>query len=156
MSSDTENYGVKSETGCMNDNRGRTQTARSRRDFLALAGGGIGMLALNSMLCAQEPAGDERLQSNPLSPRHTHFPARAKSVIWLFMNGGPSHIDTWDYKPELAKCDGQELQGFDKNTGFFTDQVGPLMKSPFAFGQHGECGAWASELFPNLAKHVDK
>ncbi len=54
------------------------------------------------------------------------------------MNGGPSQVDTWDYKPELAKRDGQELAGFDKNTGFFTDQVGPLMKSPFKFAQHGQ------------------
>ena len=71
------------------------------------------------------------------------------------MNGGPSQVDTWDYKPELAKRDGQELKGFDKNTGFFTDQVGPLMKSPFKFAQHGQNGTWVSEIFPNLAKHVD-
>jgi hypothetical protein len=76
-------------------------------------------------------------------------------VIWLFMNGGPSQVDTWDYKPELAKRDGKELEGFDKNTGFFTGNVGPLMKSPFAFAQHGESGSWVSEIFPNLAQHVD-
>ena len=64
------------------------------------------------------------------------------------MNGGPSQVDTWDYKPELAKRDGQELEGFDKNTGFFTDQVGPLMKSPFQFQQHGQSGTWVSEIFP--------
>ncbi|MEX0585578.1 MAG: DUF1501 domain-containing protein, partial [Pirellulales bacterium] len=69
---------------------------------------------------------------------------------------GPSHVDTWDYKPELAKRDGKELAGFDKNTGFFTDQVGPLMKSPFKFRQHGQSGAWVSELFPHMAQHVDK
>ena len=73
---------------------------------------------------------------------------KAKSVIWLFMNGGPSQVDTWDYKPELAKRDGKELTGFDKNTGFFTDQVGPLMKSPFKFAQHGQSGTWVSEIFP--------
>src|SRR5262249_52738712 len=93
---------------------------------------------------------------NPLAARESHFPAKAKSVIWLFLNGGPSQVDTFDYKPELAKSDGQELKGFDKNTGFFTDQVGPLLKSPFKFGQHGECGAWVSELFPHMARHVDK
>ena len=71
------------------------------------------------------------------------------------MNGGPSQVDTWDYKPELAKRDGKELKGFDKNTGFFTDQVGPLMKSPFQLKQHGQSGTWVSEIFPNLAKHVD-
>ena len=71
--------------------------------------------------------------------RRTSRPRRRR-VIWLFMNGGPSQVDTWDYKPELEKRDGQELTGFDKNTGFFTDQVGPLMKSPFKFAQHGQCG----------------
>ncbi|HEV8062696.1 MAG TPA: DUF1501 domain-containing protein, partial [Gemmataceae bacterium] len=80
----------------------------------------------------------------------------AKNVIWLFMNGGPSHVDTWDYKPELAKRDGQDLKGFDKTTGFFADQVGPVMKSPFRFAQHGQSGAWVSELFPAMAQHVDK
>ena len=72
------------------------------------------------------------------------------------MNGGPSQVDTWDYKPELAKRDGQELKGFDKNTGFFPDQVGPLMKSPFKFKQHGQSGTWVSEIFPHMAQHVDE
>jgi hypothetical protein len=72
------------------------------------------------------------------------------------MNGGPSQVDTWDYKPELLKRDGQELKGFDPATGFFAGQVGPLMKSPFQFRQHGQSGAWVSEIFPSLAKHVDK
>src|SRR5206468_5849882 len=72
------------------------------------------------------------------------------------MNGGPSHVDTWDYKPELAKRDGQELKGFDKNTGFFADQVGPVMKSPYKFARHGQSGAWVSEIFPNMGRHVDK
>ena len=71
------------------------------------------------------------------------------------MNGGPSQVDTWDYKPELARRDGQRLSGFDNNTGFFTAQVGPVMKSPFNFRRHGQSGAWASELFPNLATHAD-
>jgi hypothetical protein len=74
----------------------------------------------------------------------------------MFMNGGPSHVDTWDYKPELVKRDGQELKGFDKKTGFFANAVGPLMKSPFAWKQYGESGSWVSELFPHLAQHVDK
>jgi len=71
------------------------------------------------------------------------------------MNGGPSQVDTWDYKPELAKRDGQELPGFDKNTGFFTAEVGPLMRSPFQFSRRGQSGAWVSEIFPHLAEHVD-
>ena len=92
---------------------------------------------------------------NPLAPRVAHFPAKAKSVIWLFMNGGPSQVDTWDYKPTLEKLDGKPLEGFDKNTGFFTANVGPVMKSPFKFAQHGKSGAWVSEIFPKMAEHVD-
>src|SRR5262245_27025783 len=112
-------------------------TYSSRRDFLLHAGNGFGLLALGSLL-AQE--GFASPAADPLAPRPPHFPAKAKSVIWLFMNGGPSHVDTWDYKPELSKRDGQELKGFDKNTGFFTDQVGPLLKSPFKFAQNGKSG----------------
>src|SRR3982750_4372506 len=129
---------------------------RSRREFLACAGGGLGLLALADMLRAQDSRGRASPGSpNPLAPKLPHFAARAKSVIWLFMNGGPSQVDTWDYKPELARRDGQELKGFDKDTGFFTDQVGPLMKSPFKFAQYGQTGTWASEIFPHLSKHVD-
>src|SRR5947209_4541065 len=115
-------------------------TYASRRQFLARAGNGFGLLALGSLL-AQEGLAAPQAPADPLAPKLPHFPATAKSVIWLFMNGGPSHVDTWDFKPELAKRDGQELKGFDKNTGFFTDQVGPLMKSPFAFRRHGSSGA---------------
>jgi Protein of unknown function (DUF1501) len=132
----------------------------SRREFLRRAGNGFGLLALAGLLdqdgLVAKPAPAAEMYLNPLAAKPAHFPAKAKSVIWLFMNGGPSHVDTWDHKPELAKRDGQELKGFDKNTGFFTDQVGPLLKSPFKFTQHGECGAWVSELFPHMARHVDK
>ncbi|MFM7041234.1 MAG: DUF1501 domain-containing protein, partial [Planctomycetaceae bacterium] len=96
------------------------------------------------------------LGDDPLTPRPSHFPGRAKAVIWLFINGGPSHVDTFDYKPELAKRDGQPLEGFDPKTGFFAGAVGGLMKSPFEFKQHGQSGAWVSSLFPQLAQHVDK
>src|SRR5438128_9390168 len=128
----------------------------SRRDFLRQAGNGFGLLALAGLLQQNRTLDAAIDVQNPLAPRQPHFPAKTRSVIWLFMNGGPSHVDTWDYKPELAKRDGQELKGFDKNTGFFTDQVGPLMKSPFKFERHGQCGAWVSELFPTMARHVDK
>src|SRR5689334_12473442 len=124
---------------------------RSRREFLARAGGGFGMLALADMLRADEPKA-----VGPLAAHQPHFPAKAKSVIWLFMNGGPSQVDTFDYKPELEKRDGKELEGFDKNTGFFTAEVGPLMRSPFKFQQHGQCGAYVSDLFPKMSQHVDK
>lgn len=127
----------------------------SRRDFLSRAGGGFGALALGGLLQQNGLAATPQVV-NPLAPHPPHFPVKAKSVIWLFMNGGPSHVDTWDYKPELEKRDGKELEGFDKNTGFFTAQVGPLMKSPFKFERHGQSGAWVSEIFPHLSKHVDK
>jgi hypothetical protein len=71
------------------------------------------------------------------------------------MNGGPSQVDTWDYKPALANYDGKEFAGFDKKTGFFTEEVGPLMKSPFQWRQHGESGTWVPEIFPHMAQHVD-
>ncbi len=93
---------------------------------------------------------------NPLAPKAGHFPAKAKAIIWLFMNGGPSHVDTWDYKPELEKRDGQPMPGFDPKTGFFPDAVGGLMKSPFTFAQHGQSGSWGSSLFPKLTQQVDK
>ena len=120
--------------------------------LLALAG----LLDQQGLLGAPPVPNPGSLNLHPLAPRPSHFPTKAKSVIWLFMNGGPSQVDTWDYKPELAKRDGKELEGFDKNTGFFTGQVGPLMKSPFKFAQHGQSGSWVSEIFPNLASHVDE
>ncbi|HLW65193.1 MAG TPA: DUF1501 domain-containing protein [Gemmataceae bacterium] len=128
----------------------------SRRAFLAKAGGGFGLLALASLLSKEAHADSQTEARNPMAARESHFAAKAKSVIWLFMNGGPSQVDTWDYKPELARRDGQELKGFDQNTGFFRDQVGPVMKSPFKFQKQGQSGAWVSDIFPNMARHVDK
>ncbi len=130
----------------------------SRRDFLTRVGGGFGMIALANMLQQEQARADwsPPNQTRPLAPRPGHHPASAKNVIWLFINGGPSHVDTWDYKPELQRRDGQEIPNFDRNTGFFRDQVGPIMKSPFRFARHGQCGKYVSEIFPNLARHVDK
>jgi len=116
--------------------------------MLARSGLGIGSLALANLLQAGGAL-------NPLAPKKPHFPAKAKAVIWIFINGGQSHVDTWDYKPELAKFDSKPLPNFDKTTGFFANQVGGLMKSPFEFKQYGESGKHVSSLFPNLAKHVD-
>jgi hypothetical protein len=130
----------------------------SRREFLLRTGQGFGALALAAMLGNSRNSAEaaaEGLALNPLAPHPGHFPCKAKSVIWLFMNGGPSQVDTWDYKPDLEKHDGQKLEGFDKDTGFFTEQVGPLMKSPFEFKQYGQSGAWVSEIFPKMAEHVD-
>jgi hypothetical protein len=132
----------------------------SRRSFLRRAGSGFGLLALAGLLereglLAPAVADEPDRSLNPMAPRPPHFPMPARSVIWLFMNGGQSQVDTWDYKPELEKWHDKELPGFDKDTGFFVDQVGPLMKSPFKFAQHGRSGAWVSEIFPHLARHVD-
>jgi hypothetical protein len=126
----------------------------SRRQLLARCGAGIGLLALADLLARQGLLAAD--SANPLAPKKPHFPATAKAVIWVFVNGGPSQVDTWDHKPELARQDGKPLPGFDKTTGFFVNQVGPLMKSPFAWERHGESGKWVSGLFPHLAKHVDE
>ena len=109
-----------------------------RREMLRRAGAGAGLLGLAALM--QEsggiiPAALAGASADPLSPRPSMFPARAKSVIWLFMNGGPSQVDTWDYKPELIRSHGKELAGFDKKTGFFADSVGPLMRSPFEWNR---------------------
>ena len=140
----------------------------NRRELLCRAGGGFGMLALANLLQDKgllalsearrgraEGLADDR-SLNPLAPRAPHFRPKAKAVIWLFINGGPSHVDTWDYKPELTERDGQELKGFNKFTGFFSKQVGPLMKSPFAFRQVGPTGKRVSEIFPHLSQHLNK
>ena len=124
----------------------------SRRQLLQKAGGGFGWLALQSMLARTGTAAS----LNPMTARAAQRAASAKSVIWIFANGGPSHVDTWDYKPELQKRDGQTLAGFDSKTGFFPDAVGPLMASPFQWAQHGSSGTWVSDLFPHLSRHVDK
>lgn len=131
----------------------------SRREALQRAGGGLGWLACAAMLdrAGFAPAAPAASVSrNPLAPKAPPLPARAKAVIWIFANGGPSQVDTWDYKPELQKRDGMDLAGFDPKTGFFPGSAGPLMKSPFEWAQHGQSGTWVSDLFPHLSQHVDK
>ena len=135
----------------------RTPCRRTRREFLWQVGGGFAGLALLDLLSrdgafAAPPAQRAR---HPLAERQPHFPAKAKHAVFLFMNGGPSHVDTWQYKPELEKRDGKELEGFDKNTGFFKEQVGPVMKSPFKFARYGESGLWVSDLYPEVATVAD-
>ena len=122
---------------------GRFDGFTNRREFLKKAGAGFGMLALADLLRANTP--------DPMAPRLPHFPAKAKSIIWLFMEGGPSAVDTFDPKPELTKRDGQK---FDIDV--FFGSPGPLMKSPFSFKQYGQSGAWVCEEYPNVAKHVDE
>ncbi|HIF35071.1 MAG TPA: DUF1501 domain-containing protein [Planctomycetaceae bacterium] len=129
----------------------------SRRAFLRHSGLGCGALALTSMLNDGGLLSSTKAAEPPrlLQPRHPHFAAKAKSLIWLFMPGSPSQVDTFDYKPELQKRDGMKLEGADPKTGFFTTS-GKVLKSPFRFQRHGESGAWVSEIFPHMAKHTDE
>jgi hypothetical protein len=122
---------------------------QGRRQFLQQAGLGFGSLALSSLLHEQTRA------ANPLTAHPPEFTGKVKSIIWLFMTGGPSQVDTWDYKPELQARDGQPLGGADPKTGFF-ETSGKCLKSPFVWKQHGDSGTWVSEIFPHLAAHVDK
>ena len=122
----------------------------TRRRFLQQVGHGFGSLALAAMLNEQTRAA----ATNPLLSHPPHFKPRAKAVIWLFMTGAPSQVDTWDYKPELQKRHDQVLPGSDPQTGFFKTS-GKCLKSPFAWQQHGQSGTWVPEIFPNLARHVD-
>lgn len=131
-------------------------TPMTRRELLQRAGGGLGWVALATMMQRLGETGARASSFNPLAARQPHTRGRAKSVIWIFANGGPSQVDTFDYKPGLIRMDGKKLEGFDNKTGFFQDAVGPLMKSPFAWQQHGQSGTWMSELFPHLSQHADR
>lgn len=121
----------------------------TRREFLRRAGFGFGALAASDFLHAND--------LNPLAPRQPHFPARVKRVIHLFMNGGPSQIDTFDPKPDLAKLDGKPLPDSIKERlqPVQKARVGNIFASPFQFAKHGESGLEVSELFPNVARHAD-
>lgn len=120
----------------------------SRRHFLWQAGEGLGAIALACLL-NEEGAGAEG--AAPLGP---HFPPKAKRVVQIFCMGGVSHLDTFDYKPELVRHDGQAMTNKGTVDTFF-GQPGNLMKSPFTFTQHGQSGRWASSLLPHLAECVD-
>lgn len=117
--------------------------AQSRRQMLKALSSGFGFLAFSS-LATMASAEEDRSNGNPLAPRAPHFEPRARRVIFLCMRGGPSHVDTFDYKPELADLDGK--------SGQFR---GSYMKSPWEFRQHNS-GLWISELFPKLATVSDE
>ncbi|MEZ5944793.1 MAG: DUF1501 domain-containing protein [Planctomycetaceae bacterium] len=125
---------------------------QQRRRWLTQAGGGFGGLALASMLGA-----DSNAHSADALNRNggLHHPAKVRRVIQLFMTGGASPMDTFDYKPELERLHGQNLGPAEKPEGF-TAMPGAIMKSPFAFKQYGESGQWVSEVFPHQAELVDK
>ena len=122
------------------------QCPQSRRQVLQSTAVGFGGLALASMI--QEVAASEQAHANPF-----HFAPRAKRVIFMFMKGGPSQVDTFDYKPKLQEDDGKPLP-FAKPRVQFAP-TGNLLGSPWRFRQYGESGIHVSELFPNVAQHVD-
>ena len=138
-----------------------TFCGRTRREFIWQAGAGFTALPLVSML-----AGDGFLDSqavaadgtssytNPLAPKAPHFAPKAKSVIFLFMYGGPSHIDTFDYKPKMYGMDRKtvEVKTFGRGG---RKNGGRIVEPKWKFKQYGECGKWVSELFPNVATCVD-
>jgi hypothetical protein len=129
---------------------GRYARPATRRQFLARAGGGLGLVALADMLQAPTCAADEPRTGTASASRPPHFAPRAKSVIWLFMEGAPSAVDLFDPKPELDKNHGKRVA-----IDVFNGNPGPLMKSPFAFRRYGGSGAWVCEKYQNVARHVD-
>jgi len=118
----------------------------SRREMLVRCGAGVGVVGLAGMFAG------ERALAGPLAERPPMFPARAKRVIHLFMNGGPSQVDTFDPKPALEACHGQTPPAAQLET---ERKTGGLMKSPFRFHRHGQAGLEISEIFPHLARHSD-
>ena len=120
----------------------------SRRAVLRQTACGFGLLGLRALLAAEEAR-------DPLAPKKAHLPARGQRVIFLFMHGGPSHLDIFDPKPALARHHGKPLP-FKRPLTFAEEEVGGLLKSPFEFKKHGESGIEMSELLPKVATHVDK
>lgn len=124
----------------------------SRRELLRLSSTGFGGLALAGLMAEQE-ARAASASKDPLAVRSPHFPARAKRVIFLFMHGGPSQVDTFDYKPLLKRDHGKPLPFARPKV--VSGQTFNLLQSPWAFKQYGQSGAWVSDLFPEIAKCVD-
>lgn len=132
----------------MTHNLDHTPVLLSRRATLKSLASGFGYLAFAGLAQA-EALRSPSAAGSQLAPRTTHFQARAKQVIFLCMNGGPSHVDLFDYKPELNQRSGQPMKADQKN--------GPrLLGSPFSFARHAESGLWISELFPHLSQHADE
>lgn len=130
----------------------------SRRQVLTQAANGFGAVALSSMLAESGAlAAPEAAAANSLTSKATHFPAKAKHIIFLYMDGGPSQVDTFDPKPMLEKHDGKspyEVLGKVEPTQFAN--IGKLLKSPWAFKQYGECGLPVSDLFPHVGACADE
>ena len=119
----------------------------SRREMLAKCGGGFGGVALTALL--DDPAYGARASSSP-----THYPARARSVIFLYMDGGVSQVDSFDPKPLLDREHGKPFAAKMEPTQF--NSIGTTLKSPWKFRQYGGSGIWVSDLFPNIAQHADR
>jgi hypothetical protein len=127
-------------------------TLLTRREALNRVACGFGSLAMAG-LCARDASAE-----NPLVQRIPHVPARAKRIIFLFMQGGPSHVDSFDYKPRLEQDDGKQMPFDDARVLANTGMRGTsqrVMKSLWKFRQYGESGHWASDLFPKTAQHID-
>lgn len=132
---------------------------RTRREFLWQVGGGFGAVALSGLFSRDgfpQAAADDGISGfvNPLAPKQPHFEGPAKSVIFLFMYGGPSHVDTFDYKPKLYELDGKTVEVKTKGRGGERNQ-GRIVGPKWNFQQHGQSGQWVSDLFPNVAQCVD-
>ncbi len=124
----------------------------TRRSLLANTGAGFGGLALNWLLARDGLLGEE-----PVATDGPHFAPRAKNVIFLFMYGGPSHVDLFDPKPELARWHGKEIPVYNKDDAFMAGKTKPTaMKSPFRFAKYGASGIDICDQYPQLAKHADK
>jgi hypothetical protein len=125
---------------------------QTRRQALQSMACGFGYLAFAGLAKAAEAG-----HVNPLAPKQGHLPARAKRVIFIFMQGGPSHVDTFDYKPRLDRDDGKMFTFDDARTLAKTRKVieHRVMKPLWKFKQHGQSGQWVSELFPEIARHAD-
>jgi len=132
-----------------------TPCGQTRREFLWQAGGGFAGLALIDLLAASGfLANKAGATTSPLAAKPTHFPPKAKHCVFLFMNGGPSQVDTFDPKPELAKFHGMPYKG-DAKVGSNGRAIGHLMQSPFEFQKYGKSGLEISNLFPHTSKFAD-
>jgi hypothetical protein len=124
---------------------------RSRREFFTQAGSGLAGLALASLTAKAAPA-----PKDPLAPKPTHHAPKAKSVIFLFMEGGPSHIDLFDPKPKLKALAGQPMpESFGRPITAMGTANNTIMPSPRTWKQHGQSGLWVSDWYPHIAQHVD-
>ena len=127
---------------------------RSRREFFTQAGSGLAGIALASMMGGNAHAAAASV--DPMLPKKPHFKPKAKSVIWLFMEGGPSHIDLFDPKPKLNELDGQPLPpSFGRPITAMGTANNSIMGSPRKWKQHGKSGMWVSDWYPQIAGHVD-